>query len=594
MIFTYSLISDFSEILFRILLSLPATVCKLFLIEAAQPAEMHSIPIIVEEAIPKRHTMAISAQSEEIPAPKDGAQTTAARTSYDDVLYESHSYPATQPPHLFTVGTLFGLTPPPLETARVLELGSALGGNLLPLALDYPRATFVGVDLSREQTEAASRTREDLGLTNVTFLQRDILDITEELGTFDYIICHGILSWVPENVRGKVLDICRDHLTPSGLAVVSYNALPGWHFIGGLRDMMRYHCRNFTTPQEQISQAVGLLDFLSENAPPGQQAYKTIIDNERRILTSTNPSYIFHDHLENTNTPFYLHDFVDRIKERGLHYVGDSSLPSMHVGSLPVAAREKIRQISDPVRREQYMDFLHNRRFKFSIISRQSPGAGREIDPDSIFRFYVEVNMKARDETPDTEQPVTFVHSGGSGASFTTQKRAVSEFYLELTRQAPRRVLLKDVILTTQKKLGLKTPQPLERAARNFALPLVMSGFLSLTPDRDRSVTGVSEKPCAAPLARIQARDPQCRMVINAHRTMTRIDLFTQQLLRHLDGSKNRKDLEKIMTDLAMHGELPISESGEPVKETAILERILPPLIEQALQKMAAGYLLIA
>lgn len=60
--------------------------------------------------------------------PNPIAQPTVPLSSYDEVPYESHPYPQAHPSRLAAVAALFGLAPPPVETARVLELGCAAGG----------------------------------------------------------------------------------------------------------------------------------------------------------------------------------------------------------------------------------------------------------------------------------------------------------------------------------------------------------------------------------------------------------------------------------------------------------------------------------
>jgi 2-polyprenyl-3-methyl-5-hydroxy-6-metoxy-1,4-benzoquinol methylase len=157
-------------------------------------------------------------------------------TSYDEVPYESHPYPQTHPSRLAAVATLFGLRPPAVETARVLELGCAAGGNLTPVAEAFPKATLLGVDASARQIGDGQRFVERLGLSNLTLKHANILDLGPDLGTFDYIICHGVFSWVQTPVQEKILDICAKHLSPSGIAYISYNTYPGWHMRGMIRD----------------------------------------------------------------------------------------------------------------------------------------------------------------------------------------------------------------------------------------------------------------------------------------------------------------------------------------------------------------------
>ena len=81
----------------------------------------------------------------------------------------------------------------------------------------------------------------------------------------DYIIAHGIYSWVPGDVRDKLMAICHDNLSPNGIAYVSYNVFPGWHMLGALRNMMRYHIRDIVRPTRTRHPARQFVDFLLES-----------------------------------------------------------------------------------------------------------------------------------------------------------------------------------------------------------------------------------------------------------------------------------------------------------------------------------------
>src|SRR5690349_9400177 len=72
-------------------------------------------------------------------------------STYDQVPYSVSAFPQTRPDRLATIATLFGMSPRDPNQCRVLELGCASGGNLIPMALASPRSQFVGVDLSVRQ-----------------------------------------------------------------------------------------------------------------------------------------------------------------------------------------------------------------------------------------------------------------------------------------------------------------------------------------------------------------------------------------------------------------------------------------------------------
>ena len=153
----------------------------------------------------------------------DQSKINDLKESYDDFLYVSKPFSNTCITSLMAKALIYGLDPVPVEDARVLELGSSCGGNIIPQALYNPTATFTGIDLSPTQVKHGNELIESMGLKNITLLEKNIMDIDETFGTFDYIIVHGIWSWVPDVVKDKILNICSRNLSDRGIAYVSYN-----------------------------------------------------------------------------------------------------------------------------------------------------------------------------------------------------------------------------------------------------------------------------------------------------------------------------------------------------------------------------------
>ena len=133
-----------------------------------------------------------------------------SRESYEAAPYPPAPFVESHPSNLQTIATVLGLDPPAIETARVLELGCATGGNIVPMAAALPGATFVGIDYSPRQIEEARGFANAVGASNLRLELRSILDIDRDFGTFDYIIAHGVFSWVPPDVQDKILRICRE------------------------------------------------------------------------------------------------------------------------------------------------------------------------------------------------------------------------------------------------------------------------------------------------------------------------------------------------------------------------------------------------
>lgn len=147
--------------------------------------------------------------------------------SYDELPYPSLSYAPTHPDRLATLATLLGMDPAPVGQCRVLALGCAGAGNIIPMAYVLPDAEFVGIDASARQIKRGQTVVEALRLDNISLEHLDIQDITPGLGEFNYIIAHGVYSWVPSEVQDSLLRVCKENLASNGVAYVSYNTYPG-------------------------------------------------------------------------------------------------------------------------------------------------------------------------------------------------------------------------------------------------------------------------------------------------------------------------------------------------------------------------------
>ena len=157
-------------------------------------------------------------------------------TTYDEVPYESNPFNQTHPDRLAVIGHLLGLRVASPKKCRVLEIGCAAGGNLIPMAYQLPGSQFVGIDLSKVQVDEGLETVKALGLTNIDLKQLSILDVTPALGKFDYILCHEVYSWVPNTVQKKILEIRVYSLNPQEIAYISNIAYFGWHRRGDAQE----------------------------------------------------------------------------------------------------------------------------------------------------------------------------------------------------------------------------------------------------------------------------------------------------------------------------------------------------------------------
>ena len=148
-------------------------------------------------------------------------------------LYESHVYPAmshplSDPAVSAVAARLGGLTTPHPAKARILEIGCCSGHNLIPLAMRWPESECTGIDLAESSILEARERAATAGVGNIGFLAVDLLEFEPQEGPFDFIIAHGFFSWVPDEVKAALLVFCRENLSASGIATVSFNLECGW------------------------------------------------------------------------------------------------------------------------------------------------------------------------------------------------------------------------------------------------------------------------------------------------------------------------------------------------------------------------------
>ncbi len=309
------------------------------------------------------------------------------------------------------MGRLFGLDAPDPAHARVLELGCGGGSNIIPLAYGLPEAEFFGIDLSPRQIEIARTRAEKLGLTNLRLEAMDIQDAGAIEGTFDYIICHGVYSWVPEAVRHAMLSLVREKLSPNGMAFISYNTLPGWHLRRGVRDMMVYHGRYFRETEERTSQARALVDFVADATAilsddvPGLALHEAAVGSVRSLISNFPDYYVAHEFLESDNQAYYLYQFVDQVDAAGIQYLGDANFSAMVSSNLPPEVAETLERISvTNVALEQYRDFLVNRTFRHSLLCHRDIELRREIPGELAreFSYRVAHGPDTRADSPNS------------------------------------------------------------------------------------------------------------------------------------------------------------------------------------------------
>lgn len=340
------------------------------------------------------------------------------RRSYSDLPIGSSVHWATHPDAMASTARLFGLKPAPLQHCRVLELGCACGGNVVPIANGLPESRCVGIDISDVQIQKAQRLAEQLGVTNVELRAANIFDLNSEIGEFDYVICDGVFSWVPEAVQERILQICAQCLSENGIAYLSFNAYPGWHVRGTVREMLRFQTRNCTSDRDKISAARRLLLQLKESVAREDSPLNHLRE-EIELLRNSRDSYLFHEHLVEHNTPFYLTDFVECASSHALQFFTDLPIRGIEQLQQPGSSPQIGAELEDRVQSQQLADFLENRSYHCVLLCRSSRTPSRHPSPDAVRSLLVGSSFRPQNTTPDfcSTKPEEFVSGAESMTS---------------------------------------------------------------------------------------------------------------------------------------------------------------------------------
>jgi SAM-dependent methyltransferase len=479
--------------------------------------------------------------------------------SYDELPYDSLPLPETQPDYLAAVARLHGFEAPDPRHARILELGCAQGGNLIPLAWRWPESECVGVELSRVQAESGAVFIAELGVRNVRILHGDLAALLDDLGQFDYIIAHGVFSWVPPAVQHALLDLCRNHLSGQGVAYVSFNVAAGWARLHALRVALLQRTPAGLPAPERYEQALQVLGELeSEWTDP-------VLLKEIAYLKAAAPSYLFHEYLAEVNLPMAFGEFASRLEAHGLRYVGDAGPRHAVVeledawGLIPEGMAGRWLDA------EAALDEAQASRFRRALIARDDAACAQPPRAEALtgLAFYADLHS---DDEIDLEDASEQRFMLPAGHAFPVSQPALKAALMALSAAYPAALTDSDLLSAARQVLAeYEMAGGVDEAEFNRSLfPLVMAHGVMPTVDVESHAGGPGEFPCAHALARLQAKSPGW-VVTGTRHVVLELDAPARILLGMLDGSRSLDQLTAIMqAALAQAG---LEQSREALRE---------------------------
>lgn len=453
--------------------------------------------------------------------------------SYDELPYTEHAYAEAHPDRLAVVALLSGWSrAPDVATARVLEIGCGRGGNLLPMAAGAPGASFVGVDPSTAQIEHARTIARDAGLVNVRFVDTGFEDAALESRAFDYVVAHGVWSWITPPARRAMLATMARCLAPGGLAYVSFNVLPGWYDRLAARDWLRFAGATLGDGARDASRS---LAWLRDRVSPEKRGYRERLEEVGRRLDATDPAYAAHEYLAPEHHPELVTTFLAEAGAAGLAYLGDAVPEDTALELAPpeLVARAEPLGVAEV---QQLVDFARAASFRRAVLVREVDRAARgwtwprALDPRALGSLRLASRLRPhggaeleRFDAPDVSVQVADVAT----------RRALHR----LAAAWPRSLAFSELTELAQ------TGDRAALASELFDVWLATSA-LDLHVHEPPLVATASERPAACPVARWHAAHGG-PLTSRWHHEIVLAEPIVRWVLERCDGTRTLRDLAR-------------------------------------------------
>ncbi len=390
------------------------------------------------------------------------------------------------------------------------------------------------------------------------------------LGQFDFVVCHGVYSWVAQNVQQAILAAFRAALAPRGVGYISYNVYPGWKAKEIIRDAMLLRGGAMTTPQEKVSYARGMIDFLEEVASPDSVLARALSDYKAH--GDSKDYYLLHEELETFNSPCYLLEMVARTQSHGLVYLADSAPQTMFALNYGEKIAEPLLKECghSQVLLEQYLDFAVNRTFRQSLFvhAERAPEVRYSLDRSRYQRLHFAAWVPPLEEK--TRLDDSLQEFGAAGQVLTTQVPDVKAAMDALTGRWPWTLSRQELLDTVQARLssaGIAPAANQEVAVDDLLEYLIVHGLARYRLDpvlpEPTSTPPRLDEPARrlAELVREEA-DP---FIYNAWHESVSLSATDRHLLPLLDGTRDRDALIEVLLAAAKQGLVQFERDGLPL-----------------------------
>jgi SAM-dependent methyltransferase len=298
-----------------------------------------------------------------------------------DIPYLRDFKPALAPAWLDHVALVAGVEPPVRQNGFAwCDLGCGQGVTAAILAATHPNGVFHGIDAMAVHIDHARRLAAQAAIPNVSFHALDFATAIDlELPQFDYIVAHGVYTWIDRESQRALRRLIDRRLKLGGLVYVSYNAMPGWARDLPFQRLVHELGRTFSGDNAaRFAAAAEIVRALADARAPALAASFIVRELKQRPEDYT-PAYLVHEFMPAAWQPLYVTEIRAEMAEIGLKPVGSATFSeNFDWMVLDKAACETLAHITDEDARELVRDSYLDQRFRCDVFARgnRRPGAG--------------------------------------------------------------------------------------------------------------------------------------------------------------------------------------------------------------------------
>lgn len=491
--------------------------------------------------------------------------------AYDQFFFESFPDPERHINRLFVMATLAGLSPKGIASARVLEIGCSTAAHLLPQAERYPRSFFVGIDLSAGQIEQGIQSQSVLGLKNIALHATDFRDYEDRRGSFDYVICHGMYSWIADDLRRPLLESISRLLSPTGVAYVSYNCSAAWRRRQSVQDIFRGADRPRDPSSQRIARARALHRELRDSLSKLVGQRESSFAEELHRLEHTSDQLLLHEYLAEGFRSYSVSEFAKAAQECGLVYLGDARPRRNYfrfADVLPAGALRSQFEKRSAIECDDLFDSIEAKSFRGAVLVKSGDSLPRCFSVDRLRTLHISSSLVPLGAADDSQEDEIFLLGNEEPVEIADRelRHAIRRLHALWPKAVPIETLFS---------------QPMTDSLAALISELYWKQCVELSYDDLGCASELPQRPIAPAHARYRASAGG--VITSLHHEQVILNDFARMIVSQLDGTRTIEDLVALTTDSLKSGEIEHAGSDTPDGET--IREAIADLLDELLER---------